>query len=56
MSECEIKMEIRHIVNGYEHISTKACKSIAKAIKLRHRDLDRTYVEMLTKNIIQENN
>ncbi len=56
MSECEIKMEIRQMVNGYTRANEKAIYSIARIIKMRHMKLDKQYIVNLTKNIIKETN
>ncbi len=56
MSECEIKMEIRQIVNGCSMANEKAIYSIVRIIKMRHNELDKQYVANLAKNIIKETN
>ncbi|MCI0500957.1 MAG: hypothetical protein L0Y61_04335 [Epsilonproteobacteria bacterium] len=56
MSECQIKLEIRQMINGCSITDEKAACSIARIMKMRHRELDKHYVANLTKNIIKEKN
>lgn len=54
MGECEIKKEIRQIINSCNIDHEKAINSIARAIKIRHKELNRQYLTCLTKNILKE--
>lgn len=56
MGECEIKMEIRKIIHGCGSANENAINSIARAMKMRHQELDRQYVKYLIKNILKEIN